>query len=204
MEKKSVGINGKISLGVVEMALIAMLSDNITPGYFMELARTDCKGEKKAKLLLTVLNKLTVKSRLGTYLMEHKMEAQSMLRNKNDRCLLMVAMMCSGYTFFYDAVTIMGKYFHVQQQVSKSLILGKLYEIYGSNRIVDVAYDCVIPMLMEAGIIIRPEKGVYEMVKQEKYSDEAKKVYVQSFLLNNPTYTENDDIESNPYFEFVN
>lgn len=38
----------------------------------------------------------------------------------------------------------------------------------------DVAFDCVMPMLIEAGFIVRPRLGVYQMVKQEKYTDVAK------------------------------
>ena len=65
----------------------------------------------------------------------------------------------------------------------------------------DVAFDCVMPMLVEAGFIMRSIPGVYQMCKQEKYTEEAKKIYQQSCIVNNPNYA--DDIR-NPYFEFIN
>lgn len=204
MEKITIGIEKRISLAVLEMALRAVLDGDASSEYFHELAHTECNGENRVKKLVALINRLTIKSKLLPYIDEHKEEVITLLRNKNDKQLLFVAMMCSSYTIFYDSLATLGKYFHVQEQVTREFLLKKLAEKYGSNRALDVAFDCIVPMLMEAGFITRPRPGIYEMIKQEKYSDEAKKVYVQSFLLNNPTYTENDDIESNPYFEFVN
>lgn len=204
MEKVTIGIEKRISLAVLEMALRAVLDGNATSEYFHELAHTECHGENRAKKLVALINRLTIKSKLLPYIEQHKDDVQTLLRNKNDKQILFVAMMCSSYTIFYDSLATLGKYFHVQEQVTREFLLKKLSEKYGSNRSLDVAFDCIVPMLMEAGFITRPRPGVYEMVKQEKYSDEAKKVYVQSFLLNNPTYTGNDGIESNPYFEFLN
>ena len=117
--------------------------------------------------------------------------------------MIFVSMMCSSYTIFYDAVSIFGKFFHVQEQVSREFLLKKLAEKYGSNRALDVAFDCIVPMLMEAGFISRPKPGIYEMYKQDKYTEFAKTVFKQSFIINNPTFAESDVIESNPYFEFV-
>lgn len=204
MEKITIGIEKRISLAVLEMALRSVLDGNASPEYFHELAHTECNGENRAKKLVALINRLTIKSKLLPYIDEHKEKVITLLRNKNDKQMLFVAMMCSSYTIFYDSLATLGKYFHVQEQVTREFLLKKLAEKYGSNRALDVAFDCIVPMLMEADFITRPRPGVYEMVKQEKYSDEAKKVYIQSFLLNNPTYTENDDIESNPYFEFIN
>jgi hypothetical protein len=58
-------------------------------------------------------------------------------------------------------------------------------------------------MLASFGMIEMTESGVYTIKKQEKYSEVALAVYKQSFLLNNPTYSDKDDIMSNPYFEFI-
>ena len=91
----------------------------------------------------------------------------------------------------------------MQEQVSREFLLKKLAEKYGSNRALDVAFDCIVPMLMEAGFISRPKPGIYEMYKQDKYTEFAKTVFKQSFIINNPTFAESDVIESNPYFEFV-
>jgi len=203
MEKVTIGIEKRISLGVLELALRSVLDGSASSDYFYELANTECTGANRAKKIVAVINRLTIKGKLTPFLKEHKEDVLQALRNKNDRAMIFVSMMCSSYTIFYDAVSIFGKFFHVQEQVSREFLLKKLAEKYGSNRALDVAFDCIVPMLMEAGFISRPKPGIYEMYKQDKYTEFAKTVFKQSFIINNPTFAESDVIESNPYFEFV-
>ena len=203
MEKITIGIEKRISLGVLELALRSVLDGSASFDYFYELANTECTGANRAKKIVAVINRLTIKGKLTPFLKEHKEDVLQALRNKNDRAMIFVSMMCSSYTIFYDAVSIFGKFFHVQEQVSREFLLKKLAEKYGSNRALDVAFDCIVPMLMEAGFISRPKPGIYEMYKQDKYTEFAKTVFKQSFIINNPTFAESDVIESNPYFEFV-
>ena len=203
MEKITIGIEKRISLGVLELALRSVLDGSASSDYFYELANTECTGANRAKKIVAVINRLTIKGKLTPFLKEHKEDVLQALRNKNDRAMIFVSMMCSSYTIFYDAVSIFGKFFHVQEQVSREFLLKKLAEKYGSNRALDVAFDCIVPMLMEAGFISRPKPGIYEMYKQDKYTEFAKTVFKQSFIINNPIFAESDVIESNPYFEFV-
>ena len=203
MEKITIGIEKRISLGVLELAFRSVLDGSASSDYFYELANTECTGANRAKKIVAVINRLTIKGKLTPFLKEHKEDVLQALRNKNDRAMIFVSMMCSSYTIFYDAVSIFGKFFHVQEQVSREFLLKKLAEKYGSNRALDVAFDCIVPMLMEAGFISRPKPGIYEMYKQDKYTEFAKTVFKQSFIINNPTFAESDVIESNPYFEFV-
>lgn len=192
-----------MSLSVLELALGSVLDGTASSDYFYELALTGCTGMNRAKKTVALLNRLTVKSPLLPYIKDNSDAVKSMLRNKMDRSLLFTAMMCSSYSIFYDTVTLLGKYFHVQDQVSRVFLLQKLSEKYGSNRALDVAFDCIIPMLIEAGVIMRAGLGVYSIVKQEKYSDSAKAIFTKAFLLNNSTLKENDDFESNPFFEYI-
>ena len=194
MEKITIGIEKRISLGVLELALRSVLDGSASSDYFYELANTECTGANRAKKIVAVINRLTIKGKLTPFLKEHKEDVLQALRNKNDRAMIFVSMMCSSYTIFYDAVSIFGKFFHVQEQVSREFLLKKLAEKYGSNRALDVAFDCIVPMLMEAGFISRPKPGIYEMYKQDKYTEFAKTVFKQSFIINNPTFAESDVI----------
>jgi hypothetical protein len=203
MEKITIGIEKRIPLAVLEMALRAVLNRNATPDYFFQLAHTECSGATRTKKTVAVINRMTIKNKLMPYIAEHKEDVLNMLRNKSDRQLLFVAMMCSAYTLFYDTMAQMSKYFHVQDEVTREYLLKKLSEKYGSNRMLDVAFDCVMPMLIEAGFIVRAKPGVYQMVKQDKFTDEALMIYRQSFLLNNPNFTETDYVDGNSYFEFL-
>ena len=201
MEKISIGIEKRISLSVLELALRATLDGTASSAYFYELANAEGIGKNRAKKTVAVMNRMTLKNKLLPYIQENKDAVESMMRNKFDRSLLFVAMMSGAYTIFYDTLAILGKYFHVQEEVSRELLLKKLSEKYGNNRMLDVAFDCVMPMLVEAGFIEKPVPGVYMMRKQEKYTDEAKKIYRQAYSLNNPNYS--DDVNMNPYFEFI-
>ena len=203
MDKVTIGIEKRVSLGVLELALRAVFDNNASSEYFYELAYTECAGANRAKKIVAVINRMTNKNPLLSFLKEHQEDVLQSLRNKNDRPLIFTAIMCSSYSIFYDAVSLYGKFFHVQDQVGREFMLEKLAQKYGSNRALDVAFDCIVPMLMETGFITRPKPGVYEMVKQDKYSEFALSVYRKSFLLNNPNYTESDEIDSNPYFEFI-
>lgn len=204
MEKVTIGIEKRISLGVLELALRAVLEDNASSEYFYELANTGCTGTNRAKKTVAVINRMTVNNKLTPILKEQKEEVVTALKRKNDRPLLFVAMMCAAYSIFFDAVSVLGKFFHVQEQVSRDFLINKLSEKYGSNRALDVAFDCIVPMLMEAGFIARPKPGIYEICKQEKFSDFALQIYKKAFFANNPTYSEDADIETNSYFEFLN
>ena len=201
MEKISIGIEKRISLSVLELALRATLDGTASSAYFYELANAEGIGKNRAKKTVAVMNRMTLKNKLLPYIQENKDAVESMMRNKFDRSLLFVAMMSGAYTIFYDTLAILGKYFHVQEEVSRELLLKKLSEKYGNNRMLDVAFDCVMPMLVEAGFIEKPVPGVYMMRKQEKYTDEAKKIYQQACALNNPNNA--DDINRNPFFEFI-
>ena len=203
MEKITIGIEKRISLGVLEMALRAVLDGNATSEYFIELAHTECAGANRAKKAVTVIHRMTIKNKLMPYIAEHKEEVMNLLRGKSDRQLLFVAMMSSAYTIFYDTIAQMGKYFHVQEEITREYLLKKLSEKYGSNRMLGVAFDCVMPMLIEAGFIERARPGVYQMVKQEKFTDSALMAYRKSFLLSNPSFTEADCVDGNSYFEFL-
>ena len=66
-----------------------------------------------------------------------------------------------------------------------------------------VAFDCVMPMLVEAGFISRPQPGIYEMCRQNKFTSDAKQIYEKSFMVNNEELAQNGINENNPYFEFI-
>lgn len=203
MEKISIGIEINLSLSVLELALRSVLDGAATPAYFMELSSSDRAGENRIKKSVLLLNRLTTKNRLLPYLEQDKPSVESMLCNRFDRPLLMVALMSSAYTIFYDTLSLLGKYFHAQDEVGRALLVPKLCEKYGGNRSLFKAYNCVIPMLMEANFLQRDQPGIYTKVRQEKYSEAALAIYKQSFLLNNPTLSDSIELEDYPYFEFI-
>lgn len=198
-----IGINQRIPISILEMALVATLDGQATPEYFAELAQTEYEGLNRIKKAVSVMNRLTVRNPLMPFLCENAEMVKTALRNKNDRMLVLSAVINSAYGFGYDVAATLGKYFHVQEQVTTSLVQGKLAAKYGSNRSLPNAMNCILPMFLEVGIIARPKIGFYEARRVEKYTDFALEVYKRSFVVNNPTMSIEQDIISYPYFEFI-
>jgi len=203
MEKIVIGINQRIPINIIELALLAAFREEASPEYFAELAGTEYTGENRIKKAVTVIGHLTQKNPLFPYLYEHRDMMTVAMKNKSDRPLLMSAVICAAYPFGYDTLALLGKHFHVQDQVSTALITQKMSEKYGSNRSLFNALYCVLPMFIETGILVRPKPSIYERCKTLKSSDFALQVYKQAFLINNPVLSEDDDVESNPFFEFT-
>ena len=82
------------------------------------------------------------------------------MQYKADRAIIVAALYNSAFPFSYEEVCILGKYFHVQDQVSRKLLEEKISEIYGFNKAISNAIDYCIPTLVEAGFIERPTTGI--------------------------------------------
>lgn len=204
MEKKIGAIQQGVPSAELEMALTAWLDGDFTQSYCMEIASRLSTGLARQKKIATTINALMLRNPLMEYLKTRKDEVRSILREQRNRPLLFTAITCSAFCFAYDVASTMGKYYHAEDTLAKGFIREKISQLYGSNRTVDIALKAVIPMLVSFGMVEMKESGVYTIKKHEKYSEIALAVYKQSFLLNNPTYSDKDDIMSNPYFEFIN
>ena len=148
MDKITIGINQRIPIHILELALCAALQDDASPEYFSELAATEYNGENRIKKAVSVINKLTIRNPLFGYLHEHADVVMAAMKNKLDRPLLFGAVICAAYPFGFDTLSIMGKYFHVQQQVNSALITQRMASKYGSNRSLPNALYCVLPMFI--------------------------------------------------------
>ncbi|MCR5066193.1 MAG: hypothetical protein K6A67_10585 [Bacteroidales bacterium] len=203
MENITIGINQRIPIHVLELALCAALQNEASPEYFNELAATEYKGENRIKKTVLIINKLTIRNPLFEYLQKNTETVLAAMKNRHDRPLLFGAIICAAYPFGFDTLSMMGKYFHVQQQVNASLITQRMASKYGSNRSLTNALYCVLPMFIEAGLLNRPVVGIYEAIRQNRYGEFVFTLYRKAFVINNPTYTMDDDIDSNPFFEFI-
>lgn len=202
-DKIEIGINQRIPINILEMALIATLEDRATPDYFASLASSEYTGQNRIGKAVSVINRLTIRNKLLPFMRENKENLLSALRSGIDRPIVFAAIICAAYSFAFDTVSILGKFFHVQPQVGTKLIVEKMSAKYGANRSLPNGLYCVLPMLIEAGLLNRPEAGIYEANRVERVSDFAISLYRKAFLLYNPNYKENDDMETNPFFEFI-
>lgn len=202
--EKTVGINQRISINVMEMAMKAALDGCFTPEYAYDLAAGEYQGENRIKKASGIIGKLTLRNPLFTYIQEHRQEYLAAIKYKGDKAIVFTALINATYMFGYDALTILGKFFHVQDEVSAQLITNKLSSIYASNRSLPNALYCIMPMYIEAGLLNRPKTGVYTKNELEIMTPFARDLYTKSFFINNPILNEEDfDYSEHPYFEFV-
>jgi hypothetical protein len=200
----TIGIRQRIPLNLFEMALRAVLSGEYSRKYFEELAAMEYNGPNRIVKSVCIIAKLTEKNPLIDFLREHSEEVSEALRYKSDRGLILSSLLISTYEFVYDMICLYGKYFHVQDQVTTSLVSGKLAEKYGSNRSLPNAMNSAIPMLLEAGILKRPTIGVYEICKASPTTEIAREIYDKAFLHWNPNCDEDNIPSTHPYYEFIN
>lgn len=198
-----IGINQRIPMQTLELALKAVLEDQYTNDYALELARYDYQGENRIKKAAKVLNRLTKTNALMPFYIEHKEKVLKALKNPDDRALLLIALVNTAYPFCYDVTATLGKYFHAQKTIGTPLLINKLSAKYGTNRTLPNGLYCIMPMLIDAGFVTRPKVGLYEMCRLSPLTEVAQQAYTQSFMLNNPLLTDSYRAENNFYFEFI-
>lgn len=201
---KTVGINQRISTNVIEMAMKAALEGCYSSEFAADLASGEYEGSNRINKARSIIGKLSIRNPLFPFIKEHKNEYYAAMKHKSDRAIIFTSLINAAYSFGYDAMVILGKFFHVQDEISTQLILNKMSSIYASNRSLPNALYCIMPMYIEAGLINRPKTGIYTKVDYEGISTFAREVYIKSFLVYNDLIQEEDiDSLEHPYFEFI-
>lgn len=203
MEKR-VGIHEKISINIIEMAMKAVLDGCFNSEFAADLASGEFQGENRINKARGVIGKLTQRNPLFNYIKNNQQSYQEAIKYKGDRAVVFTALINAAYPFGFDALTILGKFFHVQEEVSSQLVINKMSSVYAGNRALINGIYCIMPMYIDAGIINRPRTGVYTKNDIEIATPFALDFYKQSFFVNNPMLNEADyDYSEHPYFEFV-
>lgn len=201
---KIVGINQRISINVMEMAMKASIDGTFTNEFAADLAAGEYQGANRINKARSIIGKLTLRNPLFQFIQEHKQEYLTAIKYKGDRTIIFTALINATYGFGYDAMVILGKFFHVQEEVSSQLIVNRMSSLYASNRSLPNGLYCIMPMYIEAGLINRPKIGVYTKNDIEIVTSFARKLYAKSFFVNNPLLKEDDyDYSEHPYFEFI-
>ena len=200
---KTVGINQRISTNVIEMAMKAALEGCYSSEFAADLASGEYEGSNRINKARSIIGKLSIRNPLFPFIEERKNEYYAAIKHKSDRAIIFTSLINAAYSFGYDAMVVLGKFFHVQDEVSTQLILNRMASIYASNRSLPNALYCIMPMYIEAGLINRPKTGIYTKVDYEGISVFAREVYIKSFLVHNELIQEDIDSLEHPYFEFI-
>lgn len=199
----TIGINQRIPIETITLAIKSVLNDSYDNDYAVELARMEYNGENRIKKAVNIINRLTKNNQLMTFLMENKDKIMTALKYTDDKGMICIALVNAAYPFCYDVTTVLGRYFHAQKEVATTLLTSKLSATYGTNRSLPNGLYCILPMLIEAGFITRPRVGVYQINHLFPQTDIAKEIYQRSFLANNPTLNEDYHFSNHFYFEFL-
>ena len=199
----TIGINQRISIEMIEQALKAVLDTRYDDDSGAELARMEYNGENRIKKAVKVINRITKTNVLMPYLMENADKVKMALKNPDDKGIICIALVNAAYPFCYDVTTVLGRYFHAQKEIGTPLITSKLSSKYGTNRSLPNGLYCILPMLIEAGFIVRPKPGFYKLNRLIPQADIAKVIYQKSFLCNNPTLNEDYQFSNHFYFEYL-
>lgn len=204
METKKIDINQRIPLFVLEIALEEYLNDNYDRDYILEQLQTEFSGGNRLKKSLGIVNKIITNSPLDEILKARKEEILMALQNRYDRNLILIALLNAAYVFSYDTLEFYGKYLSVQELVNTNVIKTSLSNIYGGNRATEIAMYSVVPMFLEAEMIIRPKVGIYKLNHNFKLvSNIAPELYAESFRVHNSILIPEKEIVRHPYFMWV-
>lgn len=158
----TIGINQRIPIEMIEQALKAVLDNRYDDDYGAELARMEYNGENRIKKAVKVINRITKTNVLMPYLMENADKVKLALKNPDDKGIICISLVNVAYPFCYDVTTVLARYFHAQKEIGTPLITSKLSSKYGTNRSLPNGLYCILPMLIDAGFIVRPKAGFYQ------------------------------------------
>lgn len=199
----TIGINQRIPIEIIELAIKAVLDDRYDDEYAAELARMEFSGENRIKKTVKVINRIVKTNVLMPYLVDNAGKVRQALKNPDDRGMICISLVNAAYPFCYDVTAVLGRYFHAQKEIGTPLITSKLSAKYGTNRSLPNGLYCILPMLIEAGFITRPRPGFYQLNHLLPQSEISQVVFQKSFLLNNPTLNEDYHFSNHFYFEFI-
>jgi len=204
MSVKKIDINQRIPINTLEAALASYLVGNYSDEYVIEQLRLEFTGENRLKKALAIVNKIIPKNPLHEYIIEHKDMIQSAIRRKDDKNIILIALLNSAYPFSFDVLQTFGKYFSVQEIISINAIKKTISNIYGGNRATENGLYSVIPMFIEANFFTRPKSGIYEWHTPLNISTSiTKHIFLESFKINKSITDIQEYQRMDPYFTFV-
>ncbi len=198
-----IGLNQRIPINVMEEAIKAMISGKYSREWAVQHLESEIRGANRIAKAVNELNSAVINNPQKKYIMDNSEKILEAMQYKSDRTLILVGLINSVFPIGYHTTSVMGKYFHVQDYVSKALIAEKIGALYAYNKSLDNALYRVLPMFIEAGLISRAQKGVYIKNRLEPYSVESVAIYKKSFFINNPHIKEGYDVEDTSYWEYL-
>lgn len=204
MPNHTIGLGQRIPIALLEMALQSWLTGRWSAAYAQELAATNFTGARSIEKTARTIGQLTARNPYAGYLKAHSAEVLSALHSPADRTLVLAALITGRYEFAYDVLCILGRLFHAQDLIPTALIARKAAEKYmAGEKMLTNALHYLLPMLCEAGLLLRPKVGQYAIRKVTPQTAIAVEAFQKAFLQWNPTLNPEADMAAHPYYEFI-
>lgn len=204
MNEKPIDINQRIPLEILHAVLESYLTGSYSEDYILEQLRLHIKGDNRLEKSLRIVKKVVYNNPLSGLLKENKDQILQAIKKKDDRNLILVALLNTAFTFSFNVASILGRLFKVQDEVSREALTRQLSRIYGGNRSLPNAVDSIIPMFLEAGLFVRPSAGLYKWTGGLQVSSPfTNQIFVESFRINNSLDKVSEYQLNDPYFLFL-
>lgn len=112
----TIGINQRIPIEAIELAIKAVLNGSYDNDYAAELARMEYSGENRIKKAVNIISRLSKNNTLMSFLQENQSKVMTALKYPDDKGLICISMVNTAYPFCYDVTTVLGRYFHAQKR----------------------------------------------------------------------------------------
>lgn len=164
-KRKYIGIESRVQFDLLETALVeSLLHGTLNKDQFALRIRQVNKGENRCKKILKHISVFLDKNEKVLQQIRASITAQGYYQlTPAERKALILSMFCCAYPIAYDILCGFAQTFKVQDTVSKSVILQKIYTSYGSNRAANIAITESIPLILECGLLHRVKTGIYSM-----------------------------------------
>lgn len=204
MNEKPIDINQRIPLEILHAVLESYLTGSYSEDYILEQLRLHIKGDNRLEKSLRIVKKVVYNNPLSGFLKENKDQILQAIKKRDDRNLILVALLNTAFTFSFNVALILGRLFKVQDEVSREALTRQLSRIYGGNRSLPNAVDSIIPMFLEAGLFTRPSTGLYKWTGGlQVTSPVTNQIFVESFRINNSLDKVPEYQLTDPYFLFL-
>jgi hypothetical protein len=204
MSEKFIDINQRIPLETLHAALESYLTGTYSDEYITEQLRLHFQGENRMKKSLRIVKKIISNSPLNEVILKNSDQVLQAIKKKDDRNLILIALLNTGFKFSFDVLSILGRLFKVQEEVNREALTRQLSRLYGGNRSLPNAIDSVAPMFLEAGLFKRPKTGLYKWEKGLQITSPISSfIYTESFRINNSLDEVMNYHLGDPYFLFI-
>lgn len=204
--KYKVGFNQRLPLDVMAEALRMCLEDCWDDQSLRETLQTEYEGENRIKKAIAELKTTVARSVMMPILQENKDAVLKALKNKNDRNVILTAIVNARSPFCYDVTTALASQFRLQDEINTDLLTRLIGKKYGYNKSILNTLYRVVPQLIEGGMIVRPKTGLFQPAPAIHITyDITKTLWRESFYVNNPLWNRNntEDLIFEPYFRYI-